>query len=100
MDKEFTLVIYKACTNIKITCTYNISQMKKILNFQKGHLLSKCLKTVWKLKYRKIEIIVTISSGLKLGQGVLYCILQSLYYKLDDMHKLTPNIHEVMKFPK
>jgi hypothetical protein len=44
LDKEFTLVIYKICTNINLTCTYNISQMKRILNFQKCHLLSKCLK--------------------------------------------------------
>jgi hypothetical protein len=48
----------------------------------------------------EIEISATISSGLELGQGVLYYILQSLYYNLDDMHKLTPNIHEVMTFPK
>jgi hypothetical protein len=44
LDKEFIMVIYKFCTNIKLTCTYNILQLKKILNFQKCHLLSKCLK--------------------------------------------------------
>jgi hypothetical protein len=38
------MVIYKVSTNIKMTCTHNISEMKKILNFQKCHLLSKCLK--------------------------------------------------------
>jgi hypothetical protein len=30
---------------------------------------------------------------------VFYYVLESLYYNLDDMHKLTPNIHEVMAFP-
>jgi hypothetical protein len=45
LDKEFTLAIYKDCTNFKLTCTHNISKMKKILNFQKCHLLSKCLET-------------------------------------------------------
>jgi hypothetical protein len=44
LDKEFTMVIYKACTNTKLACIDNISQMKKILNFQKYHLLSKCLE--------------------------------------------------------
>jgi hypothetical protein len=43
LDKEFTMVIYKVYTNIKLICTYNISQLKKILNFQKCRLLSKCL---------------------------------------------------------
>jgi hypothetical protein len=42
--KEFTMVIYKVCTNIKLTFTHNISQMKKKLNFQNFHLLSKCLE--------------------------------------------------------
>jgi hypothetical protein len=49
LDKEFTMVIYKVCNNIKMTCTHNISQLKKILNFQKCHLPSKCLEKAWKL---------------------------------------------------
>jgi hypothetical protein len=44
LDKEYTMVIYKVCTNKKLTFTHNISQLKKILNFQKCHLLSKCLE--------------------------------------------------------
>jgi hypothetical protein len=31
--------------------------------------------------------------------GVIHCVIQSLYYNLVDMHKLTPNIPEVMTFP-
>jgi hypothetical protein len=31
---------------------------------------------------------------------VLHCVLQPLFYNVDDMHKLTPDIHEVMTFPK
>jgi hypothetical protein len=44
LDKEFTLVIYKVGTNIKLTCTHNISKMKKISNFQKCRLLSNACK--------------------------------------------------------
>jgi hypothetical protein len=51
-------------------------------------------------KHREIGITTTISLGLELGQGVLHCVLQSLYCHLHDMHKLTPNIHEVMAFLK
>jgi hypothetical protein len=40
-----------------------------------------------------------MSYGLKLGQRVFNCVLQYLYYNLVDMHKLTPNIQEVMAFP-
>jgi hypothetical protein len=36
---------------------------------------------------------------LELGQEVFDCVLKSLYYNLVDMHKLTPNIQEVMTFP-
>jgi hypothetical protein len=49
--------------------------------------------------HREIEITSRISSGFKPGQGVPHCDLQSLHYKLVDMHNLTPNIHEVMAFP-
>jgi hypothetical protein len=38
------MVIYKVCTNIKMTCTHNISELKNILNFQKCYLLTKSLK--------------------------------------------------------
>jgi hypothetical protein len=49
--------------------------------------------------YREIRITATISPGLELGQGVFHYVLQSVYYNLLDMHKLTPNIQEVMAFP-
>jgi hypothetical protein len=45
-----------------------------------------------------MEITFTISSGLKPGQGVLHCDLQGFHYKLVDIHKLNPNIQEVMAF--
>jgi hypothetical protein len=70
------------------------------IEFPKCHLLSKCLETAWKLTHREIGITATISSGLEHGQGVFRCVLQSLCYNLADMHKLTPNIAEVMTFPK
>jgi GTP1/Obg family GTP-binding protein len=34
----------------------------------------------------------------KLGQRVLHSDLQILYSHLDDMHKVNPNMEEVMKF--
>jgi hypothetical protein len=49
--------------------------------------------------HREIEITVTNSSGVELGKGVFHSVLQSLYYNILDMHKLTPNIQEVMAFP-
>jgi hypothetical protein len=36
---------------------------------------------------------------LNFGRGVLHGALQILHYALIDMHKLTPNIPEVMSFP-
>jgi hypothetical protein len=42
----------------------------------------------------------TISPGPKLEEGVFHCVVQPLFYNLDDMHMLTPNIHEVMAFPQ
>jgi hypothetical protein len=75
-------------------------KMTKIFNFQKCRLLSKCLETAWKVTHRKIGITATILSGLELGEGVFHCFLYSLCYNIADMHKLTPNIQEVMSFPK
>jgi hypothetical protein len=37
---------------------------------------------------------------LNFGRGVLHGALQTLHYDLIDMHKLTPNIQEVVSFPK
>jgi hypothetical protein len=31
---------------------------------------------------------------------VFHCVLESLFYNLDDMHKITPNIHKVIAFTK
>jgi hypothetical protein len=31
---------------------------------------------------------------------VFHCVIQPLSYNLDDMHNLTPNIHEVMAVAK
>jgi hypothetical protein len=35
-----------------------------------------------------------------MGQGVVHCVLKHLFYNLADMHKITPNIHEVIAFTK
>jgi hypothetical protein len=37
---------------------------------------------------------------LNIGRGVLHGALQTLHYDLIDMHKLTPNIQEVIAFTK
>jgi hypothetical protein len=68
MDKVFTVVMYKVGTNIKLTCINNISQMKKIFNFQKCHLLSKCLETVWKLNTGKLKSLPQFHLGSNLDK--------------------------------
>jgi hypothetical protein len=35
---------------------------------------------------------------LNFGRGVLHGALQTLYYDIIDMHKVTPNIQEVIAF--
>jgi hypothetical protein len=58
------------------------------------------------LNTAKLEILPKLHLSSNLGEisnclkGVFHCVLQPLCYYLDDMHKLTPNIHEVMAFPK
>jgi hypothetical protein len=42
--KEFTMMIYKVCTNIKMTCTHNISKLKKILKIQMCYPVRKSLR--------------------------------------------------------
>jgi hypothetical protein len=37
---------------------------------------------------------------LNIGQGVLHGALQTFHYDLIDMHKLTPNIQEIIAFTK
>jgi hypothetical protein len=37
---------------------------------------------------------------IRFGRGVLHDALQTLDYDLIDMHKLTPNIQEVLAFTK
>jgi hypothetical protein len=37
---------------------------------------------------------------LERGQRVFHCVLHPLCYNLTDMHKLTPNTHEVIAFSK
>jgi hypothetical protein len=43
LDKKFTMVLYNALSNIKLTCINNNPILKEILNFQLCYLLSKCL---------------------------------------------------------
>jgi hypothetical protein len=100
LDKEFTQMMYTVWVNIPLTCTNNIPQMKKILDFQKCQQLSNWLNSVWNWTHSEIRNIATNSSGLELGQVVFHCVLQSLCYNLADMHKISPNIHEVIAFTK
>jgi hypothetical protein len=44
LGKEFTMMIYKVFTNVKLTCTHNISKLEKILKIQKCYLLRKNLR--------------------------------------------------------
>jgi hypothetical protein len=47
---------------------------------------------------RLIEILIANPSELHFGQEVLHGDLQRLDYDLDDMHTLTPQIKEDIKF--
>jgi hypothetical protein len=60
LDKEFTTVIYKVCPNITLTCTLNISKLKKILNFQKCYVLSKSLKKLKTEPLGKLRLLPQI----------------------------------------
>jgi hypothetical protein len=83
-----------------MTCTLNVSKLKKILNFQKCYLRSKSLEKPANRTTREIEIIDTNPPGLKPGQGVLPSDLQTLHYNLGGMHNLTPKIQEDMTFQR
>jgi hypothetical protein len=53
-------------------------------------------------KLQSIKLVGTAIANppvLNFGRGVLHGDLQTLYYKLVEMHKLIPNIQEVMAFP-
>jgi hypothetical protein len=49
---------------------------------------------------RLIEILIANPSELHFGQEVLHGDLQRLDYDLDDMHTLTPQIKEDIKFQR
>jgi hypothetical protein len=49
--------------------------------------------------YKLIATPIANPGELHFPQGVFHCVLQSLCYNLVVMHKLTPNIQEVMAFP-
>jgi hypothetical protein len=49
---------------------------------------------------RLIEILIANPSKLHFGQGVLHCDLPGLYYDMDDMHTLTPQIKEDIEFQR
>jgi hypothetical protein len=67
------------------------------IGFQKCQLLSNCLDSV---SHSEIRNTTTTSPGLEPRKGVFHCGLESLCYNLVDMHKVTPNIHEVIAFIK
>jgi hypothetical protein len=92
--------MYKVWENILLTGKNNIPQMKKILDFQKCQPVRNCLNSVWNWTHSKIRNTSTTSPELELWQGVSHCVLQSLWYNLADMHKITPNILEVIAFTK
>jgi hypothetical protein len=49
------MMIYKVCTNIKLTCIHNISKLKKILKIQKCYLLRKRLKAEYIGRLRSLS---------------------------------------------
>jgi hypothetical protein len=55
------------------------------------------LTKLWSIKL--IATAIANPPELNFGQGVLHGALRTLHYDLIDMHKLTPNIQEVIAFP-
>jgi hypothetical protein len=55
------------------------------------------LTKLWSIKL--IATAIANPPELNFGQVVLHGALQILHYDLIDMHKLTPNIQEVIAFP-
>jgi hypothetical protein len=55
------------------------------------------------IKLCSINLVATAIANppeLNIGRGVLHGALQTLHYDLIDMHKLNPNIQEVIAFTK
>ncbi len=71
------------------------SKFPRILNNSKDSRKTD-LNELW--SDRLIEILIANPSKLHFGQEVLHCDLQLLDYDLGDMHTLTPQIKEDMKF--
>jgi hypothetical protein len=74
LDKEFTMMTYKVCTNTKLTCTHNISKLKKILKFQKYYLLRKSLKAEYIGRLRSLPKFCLDSNLDKECSIVIYII--------------------------
>jgi hypothetical protein len=55
------------------------------------------LTKLWSIKL--IATAIANPPELKFGGGVLHGALKTLQYDLVDMHKITPNIQEVVAFP-
>jgi hypothetical protein len=55
------------------------------------------LTKLWSIKL--MATAIENSPEFNFGRGVLHGALQTLHYNLIDMHKLTPNIQEVIAFP-
>ena len=56
------------------------------------------LTKLWSIKL--IATAIANPPELNFGRGVLHAALQILHYDLIEMHKLTPNIQEVIAFTK
>jgi hypothetical protein len=55
------------------------------------------LTKLWTIKL--IATSIANPPELNFERGVLHGALQTLHYDLVDMHKITPNIQEVVAFP-
>jgi hypothetical protein len=55
------------------------------------------LTKLWSIKL--FATAIANPPELNIGLGVLHGDLKTLYYKLVDMHKLTPKVQEVIAFP-
>jgi hypothetical protein len=92
--KAWSIVLYKHCTNIWLTCIFCISKSKKIMKFQKCYQLSKTCKLLKIWSTREFSSVATLLPGLKPGEGVPPSGIQTLPYHLGNMHNLASKNRE------
>jgi hypothetical protein len=78
-------------------CNYNFLRFSTDFELFQRFQVKLDLAKLWSIKL--IATVIKNPPELNFGRGVLDGALQTLHYDLIGMHKLTPNIKEVIAFP-